>query len=62
MIQLKGAGVALITPFDQKGEVDYPSLRRLLEFVTKEGTNYLVVQGTTSEVPNAFKRRKTKDS
>jgi len=58
MIQLKGAGVALITPFNQKGEVDYPSLRRLLEFVTKEGTNYLVVQGTTSEVPTLSKDEK----
>ena len=58
MIQLKGAGVALITPFNQKGEVDYPSLRRLLEFITKEGTNYLVVQGTTSEVPALSKDEK----
>jgi 4-hydroxy-tetrahydrodipicolinate synthase len=58
MIQLKGAGVALITPFTQSGEVDYPSLRRLLEFVTKEGTDYLVVQGTTSEVPTLTKEEK----
>jgi len=58
MIQLKGAGVALITPFTQSGEVDYPALRRLLEFVTKEGTNYLVVQGTTSEVPTLTKDEK----
>jgi len=58
MIQLKGAGVALITPFTQSGEVDYPSLRRLLEFVTKEGTDYLVVQGTTSEVPTLAKDEK----
>ena len=58
MIQLKGAGVALITPFTQSGEVDFPSLRRLLEFVTKEGTDYLVVQGTTSEVPTLTKDEK----
>jgi 4-hydroxy-tetrahydrodipicolinate synthase len=58
MIQLKGAGVALITPFTQSGEVDYPSLRRLLEFVTKQGTDYLVVQGTTSEVPTLTKDEK----
>ena len=51
MVQLKGAGVALITPFNKKGEVDYPALKRLLEFVTKQGADYLVVQGTTSEVP-----------
>lgn len=60
MIQLKGAGVALITPFKQSGEVDYPSLRRLLEFITKEGTDYLVVQGTTSEVPTLTKDEKRK--
>ena len=58
MIQLKGAGVALITPFTQRGEVDFPSLRRLLEFVTKQGTDYLVVQGTTSEVPTLTKDEK----
>ncbi|MDP4290427.1 MAG: 4-hydroxy-tetrahydrodipicolinate synthase [Bacteroidota bacterium] len=51
MIQLNGAGVALITPFNKTGEVDYPSLKRLLELVTNEGIDYLVVQGTTSEVP-----------
>jgi 4-hydroxy-tetrahydrodipicolinate synthase len=60
MIQLKGAGVALITPFTQSGEVDYPALRRLLEFVTKEGTDYLVVQGTTSEVPTLSNDEKRK--
>jgi 4-hydroxy-tetrahydrodipicolinate synthase len=60
MIQLKGAGVALITPFTHSGEVDYPSLRRLLEFVTKEGTDYLVVQGTTSEVPTLSNDEKRK--
>ena len=60
MIQLKGVGVALITPFYQSGEVDYPSLRRLLEFVTKEGADYLVVQGTTSEVPTLSNEEKRK--
>ena len=60
MIQLKGAGVALITPFTLSGEVDYPALRRLLEFVTKEGTDYLVVQGTTSEVPTLSNEEKRK--
>ena len=60
MIQLKGAGVALVTPFDQKGEVDFPSLGRLLEFITKEGTDYLVVQGTTSEVPTLSNSEKRK--
>ena len=60
MIQLKGAGVALVTPFNQKGEVDFPSLGRLLEFITKEGTDYLVVQGTTSEVPTLSNSEKRK--
>jgi len=52
--------VALITPFTQSGEVDYPALRHLLEFVTKEGTDYLVVQGTTSEVPTLSNEEKRK--
>tara|TARA_B100001094_G_C18190284_1_gene806684 strand:+ start:1791 stop:2678 length:888 start_codon:yes stop_codon:yes gene_type:complete len=46
---LKGSLVALITPMDVKGDVDYNSLSRLIDFHIKEGTDALVVLGTTGE-------------
>lgn len=49
MKQFTGVGVALITPFKSSGEVDYQALTRLLQHVTTNGVDYLVVMGTTAE-------------
>ena len=48
---MKGLGTALVTPFLENGEVDYPALGSLVEHQIAGGTDYLVVLGTTSEVP-----------
>lgn len=48
-INLKGMGVALITPFKADKSVDYDALARLLEYQIKNGVDYLVVLGTTAE-------------
>ena len=48
-VNLKGMGVALITPFQTNGEVDYPALSRVVDFQLQNGTDYLVVLGTTAE-------------
>lgn len=48
---MKGLGTALITPFTQTGEVDYTALTLLIEHQIAGGTDYLVLLGTTSEVP-----------
>ncbi len=50
--QFKGTGVALVTPFHKYGTVDFQSLERLIEFHIKEGVEYLVTLGTTSEYPS----------
>ena len=47
---MKGLGTALVTPFLENGEVDYPALGSLVEHQIAGGTDYLVVLGTTSEV------------
>lgn len=47
----KGAGVALVTPFNSDMSIDFPALRRLVQEQISGGTNYLVVQGTTGESP-----------
>lgn len=46
-----GAGVALITPFNEDKSVDYSALGRLVEDQILGGTDYLVVLGTTAETP-----------
>lgn len=46
---LKGVGVALVTPFNEDLSVDFESLTKLVDFNIENGTNYLVVLGTTAE-------------
>jgi 4-hydroxy-tetrahydrodipicolinate synthase len=46
---LKGSLVALVTPFDQSNRVDFASLKRLIEYHVAEGSNGLVIAGTTGE-------------
>ena len=48
---MKGLGTALITPFTKDGNIDYESLGHLIEHQVAGGTDYLVILGTTSEVP-----------
>ena len=45
----KGSLVALVTPFDDKNRVDYASLKRLIDFHVAQGTDGLVIAGTTGE-------------
>ncbi len=45
----RGSIVALVTPFDKHDRIDYDALRRLIEFHIGEGTNGIVIAGTTGE-------------
>jgi 4-hydroxy-tetrahydrodipicolinate synthase len=47
--QLKGTGVALVTPFNQNNEVDHTSLKNLVNNVIDNGIDFLVALGTTAE-------------
>jgi len=47
----KGSLVALVTPFDGRDRVDYASLKRLVEFHADQGSDGLVIAGTTGESP-----------
>jgi 4-hydroxy-tetrahydrodipicolinate synthase len=42
---------AMVTPFDQQGEVDYNATRTLVNYLIANGTDGLVVAGTTGESP-----------
>ena len=44
-----GSGVALITPFDENGDVNYSRLRDILEFHVINHTDAIIVTGTTGE-------------
>jgi 4-hydroxy-tetrahydrodipicolinate synthase len=44
-----GSFVALITPMFENGQIDYPSLKKLVEFHIQNGTHGLVSVGTTGE-------------
>ena len=49
MKALIGMGVALVTPFKQDGSVDHKALTRVVEYNISNGTDYLVISGTTGE-------------
>lgn len=57
-INLKGMGVALITPFKEDESVDYEALARLVDYQLQNGTDYLVVLGTTAETPTLTEEEK----
>jgi 4-hydroxy-tetrahydrodipicolinate synthase len=56
--KFKGLGVALVTPFNTKGEVDYRALRRILDYQLANGVDFLCVLGTTAETPCLTKQEK----
>lgn len=45
----KGAGVAMVTPFNQDKSINYDELTRLIEYQLAQGTDAIVVCGTTGE-------------
>jgi 4-hydroxy-tetrahydrodipicolinate synthase len=49
MAIFKGAGVAIATPFKENGEVNYQEFERLIEFQIENGTDAIIVCGTTGE-------------
>ncbi len=49
MKKFHGTGVAIITPFQTDGSVDFPALEKLIENLIDNGIDYLVSLGTTGE-------------
>lgn len=49
--QLKGTGVAIVTPFKATMEVDFDALGKLTDFIIEGGIEYIVTLGTTGETP-----------
>jgi 4-hydroxy-tetrahydrodipicolinate synthase len=61
--KLKGMGVALITPFKEDETIDFDALARVVEHQIKNGTDYLVVCGTTAETPTltTYEKKQVKE-
>ncbi len=55
---LKGSGTALVTPFDQTGNIDYPAFEKLINHNIAGGMEYLVIQGTTGETATLSKEER----
>ena len=55
-----GTGVAVITPFTSSLEVDYKSLRQLINYLIENDIDYLVAMGTTAESPTISVAEKKK--
>jgi len=55
MSKLKGLGVALVTPFNEDLSIDFDSLTKLVEYNIANGTDFLVVLGTTAETATLSK-------
>ena len=58
--QLRGTGVALITPFQADFSVDYDALAKVIDFVITGGVEYIVTLGTTGESPTISREEKKK--
>jgi 4-hydroxy-tetrahydrodipicolinate synthase len=53
-----GTGVAIVTPFQQNGAIDFSALEKLVEHQINGGINYIVVLGTTGEGSTLSKEEK----
>ena len=48
-MEIKGLGVAMITPFDKKGNIDFDKIPQIIDNIVSGSANYIVVLGTTAE-------------
>ena len=60
MNKFHGTGVALVTPFNTDGTVDYQGLKKLINHLVDGGIDYLVSLGTTGETATLSKDEKKK--
>ncbi|WBX72738.1 4-hydroxy-tetrahydrodipicolinate synthase [Tenacibaculum pacificus] len=58
MQKFVGTGVALVTPFSEDLSVDFDALKKLVNYNIDNGTDYLVINGTTAESATITKQEK----
>src|SRR5690348_16411852 len=55
---MKGTGVALVTPFKKDFSIDFDALENIIEHVISGGVEYVVALGTTGESPTLSREEK----
>lgn len=58
MIDFGKVSTAMVTPFDNKGNIDFSKTTQLINYLLNNGTNSLVVAGTTGESPTLSSEEK----
>lgn len=58
MVLFGRVSTAMVTPFDHKGHIDFPKTTQLINHLIKNGTDSLVIAGTTGESPTLTKEEK----
>jgi 4-hydroxy-tetrahydrodipicolinate synthase len=58
MVHFGRVSTAMVTPFDKKGHIDFAKTTQLVNFLIENGTESLVVAGTTGESPTLTKEEK----
>ncbi|KAA9025823.1 4-hydroxy-tetrahydrodipicolinate synthase [Niallia endozanthoxylica] len=58
MVRFGRVSTAMVTPFDSKGHIDFPKTTQLINYLIANGTESLVVSGTTGESPTLSKEEK----
>ena len=58
MVLFGRVATAMVTPFDSKGHIDFPKATQLINYLIANGTESLVVAGTTGESPTLSKEEK----
>ncbi|MBX9783397.1 MAG: 4-hydroxy-tetrahydrodipicolinate synthase [Chitinophagaceae bacterium] len=56
--KIRGTGVALVTPFNKNGDIDFNALEKVINYVINNGCEYVVTLGTTGETPVLSKTEK----
>lgn len=51
-----GSIVALVTPMQESGSIDYASLRKLVDWHIAQGTDGIVVMGTTGKLQRSLQK------
>ena len=59
-MKLSGVITALVTPFDEKGGINYAEFEELIEFQIKNGAKGIVILGTTGEAPTVSEEERKK--
>ena len=50
---------AMVTPFDENGDIDFQATKNLINYLIANGTDGLVVSGTTGESPTLTKKKRS---